>query len=1158
MKKRMKCLLALMLALITVMMCAIPASATWYYPDGASVYEHIVNTDNYNRTIYVYHKDNYGNLLKYCEYYTGTIGDYDVFGDSIYGHDIVAYESNQGLGEQCHLTWAAGNDSTAAYGQIGYQFYKLISKKSLTLNFTYQKHEATTFNIKHYTVDKNGTKTLYDSSTAVYTYGNSMSIYRKYPTGYSLRDGYVSSITGAFTYDVLDIEDNVEDRLYYNRVWDPHNGEMYDRKSFTWTDKDWLDYCINREINVTFIYDLNKYTINFNANGGSGAPSSVTKYYGESLTLPDTVPTRSGYTFKGWGTSSSSTSPSYQPGGNYTSNSGRTLYAIWESNAPTTYTVSYNANGGSGAPASQTKTKNVTLTLSPTKPTRSGYTFLGWSTSSSATSATYSAGGSFTTNANTTLYAVWQKNATTYTVSYNANGGSGAPAAQTKTHGVTLNLSSTKPTRSGYTFLGWSTSSSATSATYSAGGSYTANASATLYAVWSYNAPAPTPVTTYTVSYNANGGSGAPAAQTKTKDVALTLSSATPYRSGYTFLGWSTSSTASSPSYYAGGRYTTNASVTLYAVWSKNLSSYTVSYNANGGSGAPASQTKTEGVTLTLSSTTPYRSGYTFLGWSTSSSASYPTYYAGGSYTTNASVTLYAVWEQNAPETYTVRYNANGGSGAPSSQTKTEDVALTLSYVTPTRSGYDFLGWSTSSTATSATYEPGDSYTANASVTLYAVWEETNYDFSISNLTVSNSEPYKYDQITVKVRTDSWDQVNAYSDIPVQLYYDGRLVSTQYVDFSVYGVANITFTLNVGSSVGNKTIEARINWADHNSETRTGNNTVSTTINVQDYDYEVTADPVSSVGYYCEGMEVISSFYVANNSDYDIIPSMHNTARFTAYYYNGSQRVVISTQDWDDVVIPAAGTNLVYFKWTVPTGLNGKTVYLDCTVNADRHMNETNYDNNTASFSTMISTVANSQTPNTRFESEAPSSYQNVSSPAVSTDKATWTMWEYENGSFVLKRYGVQISSVSPVVAPSTDCVTAVYENGKWTMRSGYGITMSYAPTISTVSGYNRPDSNAYTSVQYVVATFPEFRYFDTNGNCRTLQYVNGSYQFVQNSDADGNARVHFIPVYVRDGNYTVSVTATHVWTPAGMIEATRSANVIIIDGTIYDDWYQG
>ncbi len=77
---------------------------------------------------------------------------------------------------------------------------------------------------------------------------------------------------------------------------------------------------------------------------------------------------------------------------------------------PVTYSITYNANGGSGAPAAQTKTHGVTLTLSSTKPTRSGYTFLGWSTSSSATSATYSAGGSFNINANTTLYAVWKQN----------------------------------------------------------------------------------------------------------------------------------------------------------------------------------------------------------------------------------------------------------------------------------------------------------------------------------------------------------------------------------------------------------------------------------------------------------------------------------------------------------------------------------------------------------------------------------------------------------------------------------------------------------------------------------------------------------------------------------------------------------------------------
>ena len=77
------------------------------------------------------------------------------------------------------------------------------------------------------------------------------------------------------------------------------------------------------------------------------------------------------------------------------------------------------------------------------------------------------------------------KGSSTYTISYNANGGSGAPASQAKNNGVTLILSSTRPTRAGYAFLGWSTSSTATTATYQPGGSYTANSNATLYAVWS-------------------------------------------------------------------------------------------------------------------------------------------------------------------------------------------------------------------------------------------------------------------------------------------------------------------------------------------------------------------------------------------------------------------------------------------------------------------------------------------------------------------------------------------------------------------------------------------------------------------------------------------------------------------------------------------------
>lgn len=115
-----------------------------------------------------------------------------------------------------------------------------------------------------------------------------------------------------------------------------------------------------------------------------------------------------------------------------------------------TYTVTFNANGGVSAPSSQTKIHGETLTLSTAIPSREGYDFMGWATSSSAMSASYAAGGSYTSDANITLYAVWEK--TIFTVSYNASGGSGAPAAQTKTIGETVTISTVQPTRTNYAF----------------------------------------------------------------------------------------------------------------------------------------------------------------------------------------------------------------------------------------------------------------------------------------------------------------------------------------------------------------------------------------------------------------------------------------------------------------------------------------------------------------------------------------------------------------------------------------------------------------------------------------------------------------------------------------------------------------------------------
>lgn len=223
----------------------------------------------------------------------------------------------------------------------------------------------------------------------------------------------------------------------------------------------------------------------------------------------------------------------------------------------TDYTLSYNANGGSGAPSSQTGTGvgSYTFPISNAKPTRSGYTFLGWSLSSTATAASYQPGGSITLTASDILYAVWKAN--TYTVSYNANGGSGAPSNQTKTYGVTLTLSNTKPTRTGYTFSAWNTAQNGSGTSYVPGGSYTANAAVTLYAQWTVN--------TYVVTFDAQGGSVTPASKSVTYGQPYG-SLPVPVRAGYRFDGWFTVATGGTQ-VTAETVVTVTAAQTLYAHW---------------------------------------------------------------------------------------------------------------------------------------------------------------------------------------------------------------------------------------------------------------------------------------------------------------------------------------------------------------------------------------------------------------------------------------------------------------------------------------------------------------------------------------------------------------------------------------------------------------
>lgn len=153
---------------------------------------------------------------------------------------------------------------------------------------------------------------------------------------------------------------------------------------------------------------INNYTIKFDANNGSGAPSSFTKVEGETANIPTTVPTRKGYTFKGWNLEKDGSGSSYKAGGTIGKNSSVTLYAQWEA---TKYTLSYNYNGGTASNPASYYITTATFTLN--NPTKKGYTFIGWtgSNGSSASKSVSIAKGStgnksYTANYNINSYNI--------------------------------------------------------------------------------------------------------------------------------------------------------------------------------------------------------------------------------------------------------------------------------------------------------------------------------------------------------------------------------------------------------------------------------------------------------------------------------------------------------------------------------------------------------------------------------------------------------------------------------------------------------------------------------------------------------------------------------------------------------------------------------
>ena len=377
-----------------------------------------------------------------------------------------------------------------------------------------------------------------------------------------------------------------------------------------------------------------------------------------------------------------------------------------------TYTLEYNGNGGSGSMPSKSHVYTNNFKLAANQFSKTGYSFDGWTSNTGAVFGNMDSvsGASFgvtytnTTTKTATLYVKWKRN--TYTVTFDPCGGSVTSGSVSVEYDAAWPALPT-PTRDGYYFDGWYNDDHYNTATPT-NSTVAITENVTIYAKWTQRLTAtfidPIGSTTQLV-YVAYGST--PTAPYP------------PYHSGYTFKEWSPEL----------GNITQD---TIYTAQFTGTQ-YFITYHSNFGN--PEATRKIDYVYGTakaaLDGATEFpRAGYSFDGWATSADSNQIRFHAGDDIVTFSAEggALYAVWK---PIKYSISFNANGGNGEMVDVSVEYDEPYTVTNCTFTKTGVDFVGWTTN-VDNGAEFYPDDSVsnlttTADATVTFYAVWSEPRY-----------------------------------------------------------------------------------------------------------------------------------------------------------------------------------------------------------------------------------------------------------------------------------------------------------------------------------------------------------------------------------------------------------------------------------------------
>ena len=366
--------------------------------------------------------------------------------------------------------------------------------------------------------------------------------------------------------------------------------------------------------------------------------------------------------------------------------------------------------------------------------------------------------------------------------------------------------------------------------------------------------------------------------------------------------------------------------------------------------------------TCSVTSPSIEKNGYEIIGWNTSNSATTSSWNVNTSKSISANSTYYPITKLN---TYTVSYNANGGSRAPASQTKTTNNNLTLSSVKPTRVGYTFQGWGTSSSATTATYQPGGTYSDNKSITLYAVWKinKVNIKFSTNSGTVQTSSTnasgkiYKWKQDSSGVVSRTAANGSTYSNPFFTLKYGSSTDRDGLPNYNNSKYLNITKTGHnaisgqewkclSGCTLNGKVFnQATVYKASDFCDASKGDCTVTLGVNWVASTYTITLDSqgatssgTTKVYYQYNTTKTINGtvcYYYTNSTltnclsnGYNITKPTKTNHTFSGYYTgtNGSgTNYVNSSGTFINNVYKTTGNRTLYAKWT----LNTKKMYVN-------------------------------------------------------------------------------------------------------------------------------------------------------------------------------------------------------------------------------------